>query len=151
MANKNVITGAIPNVRLVAANGIETKPRTRIASVRPLYDRILVRQLDENSTTKGGLIVPSMAQENAQWSKGEVVEVGGGRVSAEGKTVPLQLKPGDIVLYPRKAGLPIPLGDEDGATPWVLIREPDILGTITIEEAPAIEVVTEVDSSEAGL
>jgi chaperonin GroES len=149
--NRNVSTGAIPNVRLVAANGVETKPRTRIASVKPLYDRILVRQLDENSTTKGGLIVPTMAQENAAWAKGEVVEVGGGRVSAEGKTVPLQLKAGDIVLYPRKAGLAIPLGDEDGSVPWVLIREGDILGSITIEEVPLIDVVTEVDSSEAGL
>lgn len=149
--NRNVTTGAIPNIRLVGANGVEARPRTRISSVHPMYDRVLVRQLDENSTTKGGLIVPAMAQESSAWCKGEVVEVGLGRVSAEGKTVPLQLKPGDIVLYPRKAGLAIPLGDEDGATPWVLIREGDILGTITVEEVPMVEVVDSVDSSEAGL
>lgn len=147
MANKNVITGAIPAYR----TPIPQPARTRIVDITPLYDRVLVRQLAENEQTRGGLVVPIVARENKDWMRGEVAKVGAGRVSLEGKVAPLSIQVGDIVLFPRKAALPIPLGDEDDAPCWLLIREPDILGIIQVEEVPLIEVVDHVDSSEVGL
>jgi chaperonin GroES len=147
VSNKNVITGAIPAHR----SPIPAPRRTRIKDITPLYDRILVRQLDENEQSRGGLVIPLVARENKEWMRGEVAKVGGGRVSLEGKVAPLSVSVGDIVLFPRKAALPIPLGDEDDAPCWLLVREPDILGVITVEEVPVIEVVSHVDSSEVGL
>lgn len=84
--------------------------------VTMLYDRILVRLIDSSSRTKGGLIIPDIAQENTPHRRAEVLAVGHGRITSNGDTVPLRVSEGDVVLFFRNASggeqLPVP-GDSD--------------------------------------
>lgn len=92
--------------------------------VRPLHDRILVRRMAEEERTAGGLFIPDTAKEKPQ--RGEIVAAGKGRVTEDGKTLPLEVKAGDKVLFSKYAGTEIKLhGDE-----YLMMREEDILGII---------------------
>ena len=92
--------------------------------VRPLHDRILVRRMAEEEKTAGGLFIPDSAKEKPQ--RGEIVAAGKGRVTEDGKTLPLEVKAGDKVLFSKYAGTEIKLsGDE-----YLMMREEDILGII---------------------
>ena len=92
--------------------------------IRPLQDRILVKRIDEEETTKGGIIIPDTAKEKP--SEGKVVAVGGGKVTEDGKTLPLDVKKGDRVLFSKYAGTEVQLeGDEH-----IIIREDDVLGVM---------------------
>lgn len=127
--NHHILSGA-PRAAVAALERTPTTPRTKITEIRPLYDRVLVRPLSEGGKTASGLFVPEVAKKNAPYARGEVIAVGVGRVTFEGKQAPMLVKKGDIVLYDRKAGTFLPLGDEE----VVMIREPEILATVTVEE-----------------
>ena len=92
--------------------------------VRPLHDRLLVRRMPEESKTTGGIIIPDTAKEKPQ--RGEIVATGKGRVTEDGKTLPLEVKVGDKVLFGKYSGTELKLnGDE-----FLMMREEDILGVI---------------------
>ncbi len=91
-------------------------------NVRPLHDRILVRRMAEEEKTAGGIIIPDTAKEKPQ--RGEVVATGKGRVTEDGKTLPLEVKVGDKILFSKYSGTELKL---DG-TEYLMMREEDILG-----------------------
>ena len=91
----------------------------------PLHDRILVRRVEENETTRGGIIIPDTAKDKPQ--EGEVISVGKGKVNEEGKVRPLDVKEGDRILFGKYAGTEIKLDGED----LVIMREEEVLGIIT--------------------
>ncbi len=92
--------------------------------IKPLNDRILVKRLEEESKTKGGIIIPDSAKEKP--AQGEVVAVGDGKLTDEGKRVALQVKNGDRVLFAKYAGTEVKIEDEE----HLVMREDDILGII---------------------
>ena len=92
--------------------------------VKPLHDRIIVKRLEEESKTKGGLIIPDTAKEKPQ--QGKVVAVGSGRREEDGKIHPLDVKAGDTVLFAKYAGTEIKLEGED----HLILREEDVLGVV---------------------
>lgn len=89
---------------------------------RPLHDRILVKRLTEDEKTAGGLFIPDSAKEKPQ--KGRIVAVGSGRKTEDGKTLPLEVKAGDNVLFSKYAGTEIKIDNED----FITMREDDVLG-----------------------
>ncbi len=90
--------------------------------VRPLHDRILVRRLTEEEKTAGGIFIPDTAKEKPQ--RGEVMATGNGKIMEDGKTLPLEVKTGDQVLFSKYAGTELKL---DGSE-FLMIREDDVLG-----------------------
>jgi chaperonin GroES len=91
-------------------------------NVRPLRDRILVKRIEEQEQRIGGIIIPDTAKEKPLQAR--VVAVGNGRVTDEGKTVPLEVKVGDYVLVGKYAGTEIKLDGEE----YVILREDEVLG-----------------------
>ncbi|MFV9690768.1 MAG: co-chaperone GroES [Desulfobacteria bacterium] len=92
--------------------------------IRPLQDRILVKRLEGEETTKGGIIIPDTAKEKP--SEGNVVAVGKGKVLENGTTMPLDVKVGDKVLFSKYSGSDVKIEGED----YMIMREDDILGII---------------------
>ena len=95
-------------------------------SIRPLYDRILVKRIEEKETVQGGIIIPDTAKEKPQ--EGVVIAVGQGKRMEDGKLVPLDVKVGDRVLFGKYSGSEVPIkleGEE-----LLIIREDEILGVI---------------------
>ncbi len=90
----------------------------------PLGDRILVKRIDEEEQTKGGIIIPDTAKEKPQ--EGKVVAVGPGKTNDEGNTVPLNVKKGDKVLFSKYAGTEINIEGEE----HLFIREEDVLAVL---------------------
>ena len=93
-------------------------------NIRPLRDRLLVRRIDEEEKTKGGIIIPDSAKEKPQ--EGEVVAVGSGRVNEDGKSTPLDLKVGDRILFSKYSGTEVKLEGEE----YLILREDDVQGVI---------------------
>lgn len=93
-------------------------------NVRPLHDRILVRRMEEDEKTAGGIFIPDTAKEKPQ--QGEVVATGKGRVTEDGKTLPLEVKAGDKVLFSKYSGTEIKLSGKE----YLMIKEEDVLGII---------------------
>ncbi len=93
--------------------------------VMPLHDRILLRRLEEKEMTKGGIIIPDTAKEKPQ--EAEVIEVGKGRTTEDGKVIPLDVKKGDKVLIGKFSGTEVMIGDVE----HVIVREEEILAKIT--------------------
>jgi chaperonin GroES len=91
--------------------------------VKPLQDRIIVKRIDEEETSKGGIIIPDTAKEKPQ--QGKVVAVGPGKRD-DGKVVPLDVKAGDTVLFAKYAGTDIKIEGED----HLILREDDVLGVV---------------------
>ena len=92
--------------------------------VRPLHDRILVKRIDQEAKSKGGIIIPDTAKEKPM--EGRVVAVGTGKVSEEGVVTPLDVKKGDRILFSKYSGTEIKLeGDEH-----LIIREDDVLAVL---------------------
>ena len=92
--------------------------------VRPLQDRIIVKRIDEEEVSRGGIIIPDSAKEKPQ--EGKVTAVGKGKVGEDGKVQPLDVKKGDKVLFSKYAGTEINIdGDEH-----LIIREDDVLGVL---------------------
>jgi chaperonin GroES len=92
--------------------------------LRPLQDRIIVKRLEEESKTAGGILIPDTAKEKPQ--RGEVVAVGKGKVAEDGKVLPMDVKVGDKVLFGKYAGTEIKIEGDD----YLIMREDDILGVI---------------------
>jgi len=92
--------------------------------IRPLQDRVLVKRLEEEEKTKGGIIIPDTAKEKPQM--GKVIAAGNGKKTEDGKIVPLDVKPGDKILFSKYAGTEVKVeGDE-----LLIMREDDILGIV---------------------
>ena len=92
--------------------------------IRPLQDRILVKRIEEEEKTKGGIIIPDSAKEKPQ--EGKVIAVGNGKVTDDGKTVSLEVQKGDRVLFSKYSGTEVNLeGDEH-----LIIREDDVLAIL---------------------
>lgn len=92
----------------------------------PLYDRLIVRPADTSGRTKSGLFIPEIAKANKLIGRGEVIAVGAGRVTMEGRIAPLMCKVGDLAIYARQQGQPIPWGPDEEEV--LVLREPDVLG-----------------------
>ena len=97
-------------------------------NVRPLADRILVRRVEEQESKRGGIIIPDTAKEKPQ--EGEVVAVGPGRMTEDGKRITPEVKKGDRILIGKYSGTEVKL---DG-TEYVIVREDDILGILASEK-----------------
>jgi chaperonin GroES len=92
--------------------------------VRPLHDRVLVKRFNEEERSKGGIIIPDTAKEKP--AQGEIIAVGQGRVSEDGKLRPLDVKKGDRVLFGKYSGTEIKIDGEE----FLMMREEDILGVL---------------------
>ena len=92
--------------------------------IRPLQDRIIIKRIEEEEKTKGGLIIPDTAKEKPQ--EGRVVAVGKGKVNEDGKIIPLDVKVNDRVLFGKYTGSEINIDGEE----HLIMREEDILGVI---------------------
>ena len=93
-------------------------------NIRPLHDRLIVKRLEEEEKTRGGIIIPDSAKEKPQ--QGEVVAVGNGKVADDGRKVPLEVKRGDRVLFGKYSGTEIKIEDVE----YLMMREEDILGIV---------------------
>ncbi|MCE9624377.1 MAG: co-chaperone GroES [Deltaproteobacteria bacterium] len=93
-------------------------------NIRPLRDRIIVRRLEEIEKTKGGIIIPDSAKEKPQ--EAEVVAVGSGRVDESGKTIPVEVKVGDKVLFSKYSGTEIKIDNED----YLILQESDVQAVV---------------------
>jgi chaperonin GroES len=92
--------------------------------IRPLHDRILVKRIEEEEKTKGGIIIPDTAKEKPQ--EGRVVAAGKGKVDEDGKVRPLDVKAGDRVLFSKYSGTEVKLEGEE----HLIIREDDVLAIL---------------------
>ncbi len=93
-------------------------------NVRPLADRILVRRIEEQETKRGGIIIPDTAKEKPQ--EGEVIAVGPGRMTEEGKRIAMDVKKGDRILYGKYSGTEVSISGEE----LLIMRESDIFAVI---------------------
>jgi chaperonin GroES len=93
--------------------------------VIPLHDRVLLKRLEEQEIKKGGIIIPDTAKEKPQ--EAEVIEVGKGRVTEDGKVIPLDVKKGDKVLIGKFSGTEVTIGNIE----HIIVREEEILAKIT--------------------
>lgn len=92
--------------------------------IRPLQDRVIVKRLEEEQKTAGGIIIPDTAKEKPQ--KGEIIAVGPGKRNEDGKVQPLDIKKGNKVLFSKYAGTEIKVEGEE----LLIMREDDIVGVI---------------------
>ncbi|NOQ17733.1 MAG: co-chaperone GroES [Dehalococcoidales bacterium] len=90
-------------------------------SLKPLADRVVVKPIEGERVSKGGIVLPDTAKEKPQ--EGKVIAVGEGRLSDEGKRMPMDVKVGDIVIYAKYGGTEIKIEDEE----FMILRESDIL------------------------
>lgn len=93
-------------------------------NIRPLRDRLIVRRINEEEKTKGGIIIPDSAKEKPQ--EAEVIAVGSGRINEDGKVTPIDIKVGDKVLFSKYTGSEVTI---EGAE-YLILREDDIQGII---------------------
>ncbi|PYM30291.1 MAG: co-chaperone GroES [Candidatus Rokuibacteriota bacterium] len=92
--------------------------------IRPLHDRLLVERLEEKEVKKGGIIIPDTAKEKPQEAK--VIAVGNGKVTDEGKKIPLDVKAGDKILFGKYSGSEVKLDDKE----YLIMREEDVLAIL---------------------
>ncbi len=95
-----------------------------MATIRPLQDRVLVKRVEEEKMSKGGIIIPDTAKENP--IEGEIIAVGNGKVADDGKVRPLDVKVGDRVLFGKYSGTEVKIDGQER----LILREDDILGVI---------------------
>jgi chaperonin GroES len=98
---------------------------------RPLHDRVVVRRIDAEDKTKGGIIIPDTAKEKPQ--EGEIVAAGPGARDESGKIVPLDLKAGDRILFGKWSGTEVRIDGED----LLIMKESDVMGVV--EGTPALK------------
>ena len=92
--------------------------------IRPLHDRLLVERLEEKEVKKGGIIIPDTAKEKPQEAK--VIAVGTGKVTDEGKKIPLGVKAGDKILFGKYSGSEVKIDDKE----YLIMREDDVLAIL---------------------
>ncbi len=93
-------------------------------TLRPLHDRVLVKRLDEQDEKHGSLIIPDTAKEKPQ--EGKIIAVGTGRVTDDGKTLPLAVKQGDRILFGKYSGNEVRLDGQE----YLIMKEDDVLGIL---------------------
>lgn len=92
--------------------------------IQPLGDRLIIKAVEPKEVKKSGIIIPETAKEKPQ--EGEVVAVGKGKVTEDGKLIAMEVKTGDIVLYGKYSGTEIKINDEE----YLIMREEDVLGIV---------------------
>ncbi len=92
--------------------------------IRPLQDRILVERMREEEKTKGGIIIPDSAKEKPM--QGKVIAAGGGRVTEDGKKIPMDVKKGDIILFAKYSGNEVKIEDKE----YLIMKEDDVLAIV---------------------
>lgn len=92
--------------------------------IRPLHDRVIVRRLEEERKSAGGIVIPDTAKEKP--IQGEVIAVGTGKIMEDGKVRPLDVKVGDKILFGKYSGTEVKVGDEE----LLVMREEDIMGIV---------------------
>jgi chaperonin GroES len=92
--------------------------------IRPLHDRVIVRRLEEERKSAGGIVIPDSAKEKPV--QGEVIAAGTGKILEDGKVRPLDVKKGDKVLFGKYSGTEVKIGDEE----LLVMREEDIMGVV---------------------
>ncbi|HEV2495825.1 MAG TPA: co-chaperone GroES [Terriglobia bacterium] len=93
-------------------------------TVRPLHDRLLIKRIEEKESVKGGIIIPDTAKEKPQ--EGEVIAVGRGKKTEEGKVIPLDVKAGDRILFGKYSGTEIKIDNQE----YLILREDEVLGVL---------------------
>jgi len=93
-------------------------------TLRPLHDRILVKRLEEGEVRRGSIVIPDTAKEKPQ--EGEIVAVGAGKLTDDGKKIPLAVKAGDRILFGKYSGSEITLDSEE----YLIMKEEDVLGVV---------------------
>jgi chaperonin GroES len=106
------------------ANRRPFRKEERRMKIRPLGDRILLKRIEEEEKSKGGIIIPDTAKEKPQ--QGKVVAVGKGKLADDGKLIPMEVKPGDTILFAKYSGSEVKIDGEE----HLIMREDDILGII---------------------
>jgi chaperonin GroES len=101
---------------------------------RPLHDRVVVRRIEAEAKTKGGIIIPDTVKEKPQ--EGEVVAIGPGARDENGKLVPTELKPGERILFGKWSGTEVKIDGEE----LLIMKETDVMGVI--EGAPAVKTTS---------
>ena len=94
-------------------------------SIRPLHDRVLIQRIEEEQQARGGIIIPDTAKEKPQ--QGKVIATGDGKINEDGTRRPLDVKPGDQVLFGKYSGSEVKIDDEE----YLIMREEEILGIFT--------------------
>ena len=102
----------------------KAKAKAKAPKIKPLGDRIVVKRLEAEGMTAGGIVLPDAAKEKPK--QGEVIAVGEGRLTDEGERVPTQVKKGDRIVFTSYAGTEVTMGDED----YIIMREEDVLGIL---------------------
>ena len=92
--------------------------------VRPLHDRLIVKRLEEEEKTKGGIIIPDTAKEKPV--EGKVIAVGEGKIKEDGTKIPMEMKKGDRILFAKYAGTEVKIDDEE----HLIMKEDDVLAII---------------------
>ena len=92
--------------------------------IKPLADRVVVKPMEETEQKKGSIIIPDTAKEKPQ--QGKIVAVGPGKVSDEGKKIPMELKKGDVVLYGKYSGTEVTISGGE----YLILRESDVLAIV---------------------
>ena len=92
--------------------------------VKPLYDRLIVKRIEETESRRGGIIIPDTAKEKPM--EGKVIAIGAGRVNKDGSRMPLEVKVGDRILFGKYAGQEIKIDDKE----HVILKEDEVLGII---------------------
>ena len=105
-------------------NRVPASPIAATMKLRPLHDRVLVRRLEEQDEKRGSIIIPDTAKEKPQ--EGQVIAVGTGRVTEDGKKLPLALKEGDRILFGKYSGSEVKLGGAE----YLIMNEEDVLGIV---------------------
>jgi chaperonin GroES len=95
-----------------------------LMKVRPLHDRLVVKRLEEEEKTKGGIIIPDTAKEKP--IEGKVIAVGKGKVKEDGTTIPMEVKKGDRILFAKYAGTEVKIDGEE----HLIMKEDDVIATI---------------------
>ena len=102
-----------------------TMPKVVTTKLRPLHDRVLIRRLEEQDGKRGSIIIPDSAKEKPQ--EGKVIAVGTGKVTEDGKKLPLALKAGDRILFGKYSGSEVTLGGQE----YLIMKEEDVLGVLS--------------------
>ena len=92
--------------------------------IRPLHDRVIVRRMEEERTTAGGIVIPDSATEKPM--QGEIIAVGNGKITDSGDVRPLEVKAGDKILFGKYAGTEVKLDGEE----LLVMKEEDIMGVV---------------------
>jgi chaperonin GroES len=115
---------AKPTVKKTGAGSTNHEGGRGTMKIRPLHDRILVERLEEKEVKKGGIIIPDTAKEKPQEAR--VIAVGNGKVTDEGKKIPLDVKTGDKILFGKYSGAEVKIDDKE----YLILREEDVLAIL---------------------